>query len=109
TRLQHRHPRGTLSDAPHDQPPYAGRTPPVSRVRLQDYLHAGLVADELVGADADGLLSECLIAYLRQISLGHDDTGGGGRSAVKGHEIWPGIFENKAHRERINDLDLANA
>src|SRR2546426_8366888 len=56
--LEHRHARGSLGNAPHDQSLDVGHTPPVSRVRFQHHLHAGCMADELVGAGADRLLSE---------------------------------------------------
>src|SRR5262249_25250436 len=76
--------------------------------RLEHHLNARRVADEFIGPGADRVLAESLVADLRHITLRYDEPGGSGRGAVKGHEIRPGLVENEAHRERINDLDLAN-
>ncbi len=67
------------------------------------------MADKLVGAGADWVLSECIVADLGQIFLGNDDSGGGGRGPVEGHEVGPGLLENEAHCQWIDDLHLADA
>ena len=67
----------------------------------------GLGADEFVGAGADRMLFEAVVADFGEIFLRHDDPGGGGGGAVERHEVGPRLLEVKAHDQRIDDLDIA--
>src|SRR5262245_59765595 len=55
------------------------------------------------------MLAKALFADLRDVFLRDDDADAGGGRAVERHEIGPGPFEPETHRERIDDVDLADA
>src|SRR5206468_10265016 len=49
---------------------------------------------------------EALVADLREISLGYDEPRRRRAGPVEGHEVRPGRFQPKAHREGIDDLHM---
>ena len=106
--LQHRHPRGALGDALHDEASDVGHVPPVARIRLHHHLDAGLVADELVGTGADRMLAEAVVADLGHVFLRDDEARGRRGGAVEGHEVRPRLGETEAHGQWVDDLDGAN-
>src|SRR5262245_21246727 len=67
------------------------------------------MADELVGARADRVLSESVVADAGDVLLRHDDPRRRGGGPVEGHEIRPRLFEHESHRERIDDVHLTDA
>ena len=62
--LDHQGPRRRLGDAAHDDRLDVRHMAPVMREGLEDDLDAGLGADELVGAGADRVLLEAVVADL---------------------------------------------
>src|SRR5262249_51906582 len=107
--LEHRDPRRALGNALHDQSLHVRRMPPVLRVRFEDHLDTGHVADKLVGPGADRLLAEALLADLLDVLPGDHEAGGGRGGAVERHEIWPRLLEMKAHGRGIDDRHPLNA
>jgi hypothetical protein len=106
--LQCQGPRGGVGNAPHHQSLDTRHAPPVAGIGLQHDLDTGLAADEFVGAGADRLLFEAVVADFGQVLLGHDDPGGGRSGAVESHKVGPWLLQVEAHHQRIDDLDLAD-
>src|SRR5207237_4836691 len=107
--LEHRHPRGALRNALHDQPLDTRHTPPVSGIRLQHKLHAWRMTHELIGARTYRVSPESIITDAADIFLGHDDPSGGGGRPVERHEIGPRLPENESNSEWIEGLNLTTA
>ena len=103
----HQRARRRVGDAAHHQGLDVRHAPPIAGKGLQLDFDARLVADEFVGAGADRMLLEAVLADFGQIFLRHDDAGGARRRAVEGHEVGPRLLQMKAHDQRIDDLDLA--
>ena len=55
------------------------------------------------------MFPETVVPDLRQVFLGDDDPGAGGRRPVERHEVRPRGIQPEAHGERIDDLDRAHA
>ena len=104
--LQHRRSRGGVGDALEDQPLHRGHLAPVALVRLHDQLDARRVTHELVGAEADGVLLEALIAHPLDILLRHDPARAAHQRSVEGHEVGPRIVQVEAHPVGIDDRHL---
>src|SRR3989442_14749772 len=75
-------------------------------MRFRHALHAGRVAQELVGTSAGGMFPEALVPDLREVFLRDDEAGRRGRRAVVGHEVRPGLLQMETYRQGIDDLDL---
>src|SRR5262249_49352807 len=106
---QHGRPGGAFGDAPHDQALDVRDVAPIPGVGFEHDLYAGGVAHEFVGAGADRVFAEAVVADLGEVFLRNDDAGGRGGRSVEGHEVRPRVLELKADRERIDDVDLADA
>src|SRR5919106_817979 len=68
----------------------------------------GGCAGTSVGPGADRGLLEAVVADLLDVLPGHDPAGPGGRAAVEGHEVGPGLLEMEPHARRVDHLDLAD-
>ena len=103
--LQHGDPGGRLRHRDHDELLHVDRAV-VAVEGLHLDLHARLVAHELVGAGADGLLLEAVRAHLLVVLLGHHPAGAGdvGGPEEDG-EVEEGLLEDEADRAVVHDLD----
>ena len=68
----------------------------------------GVVADELVGPEADRVLLEAVGAHLLHVLLGDDPARAGRVGPVEGHEVGPRLVEMEAHAVGPGDLDVAH-
>src|SRR6266849_8606551 len=91
--------------APHNQRFDVRYLAPIAFISLQDQLDALLLAHELIGASADRMLLEAVIAHSLNVLLRHHPPGTRRHRAIEGHEIRPGLFEVEAHPQGIDDLD----
>src|SRR5439155_1401372 len=101
--------RGLLGHGAHDQALDVRGLAPVALEGLEHQLDAGLEARDLVGPGTHRRLLEAVVADLLDVLPGHDPARAGGRGAVEGHEIGPGLLQVEAHPSRIHHLDLAHA
>jgi len=66
------------------------------------------VAHELVGAEADRLLLEPVVADLLHVLPGHDPARARDHGPVEGEEVRPGLVQVDADPQRARHLDLAH-
>ena len=66
------------------------------------------MTDELVGAEADRLPLEAVVADPLDVLLGHHPARAAHQRSVERHEVRPGLAQLKADAVRIDDHDLAH-
>jgi hypothetical protein len=84
------------------------RLEPVTLEGLEHELDARRERDEAIGPGSDRMLLEALLADLLDVFLGHDPAGAGGRRAVEGHEVGPGLLEAKTDPLGIDHVDAGD-